>query len=385
MSATQAKTNDFKEYIASLLKTNPKRAKEAIEFVTKYTPLMASGDMSKFEVGEKPMTLKEALTTTDAAVLMTKVMEGTLEKAAEPLYIASKFFKTINLESGNRVVFPAIGALRAYEMGEGQEYRQETLDIMLKERASEVTVTKKGVMVAITEEMIEDSQWEVVGMHIEAAGRALARLKEELIFKAMSKHGWVTFDNAIRDQYPEAGTTGRDEYGNYNGTLAIEDLFDIILALMNNEYMPTDVLVHPLTWGVFVKNGLIDIFSKPALGTDATLGTIDQDATKGRLPISINIIASPFIPFNRVDKTFDMYCIDRNNVGVIVQREKMTTDQFTDPYRDIFNLKFKERYGIGILDEGKAVSVAKNIALDVTYEKPILVRTINVNDYESQN
>jgi len=37
------------------------------------------------------------------------------------------------------------------------------------------------------------------------------------------------------------------------------------------------------------------------------------------------------------------------------------------------------------LDEGKAVSVAKNIALDVTYEKPILVRTINVNDYESQN
>jgi len=376
-----AKDNNFREYIA---KITPKQAKKAIEFVKKYTPLMAEGSMSGFGIGESPILLKEALSTTDAAVLMTKVMEGTLEKAAEPLYIGSKFFKTIHLESGNRIVFPAIGALRAYEMGEGEEYRRETLDIMLKERATEVTVTKKGVMVAITEEMIEDSQWQVIGLHVEAAGRALARLKEELIFKAMTKHGWTTFDNAIRDKYPDAGTTGRDEHGNFNNTLAIEDMFDIILALMNNEYMPTDVLVHPLTWGVFVKNGLIDIFSKPALGGDANLGTIDQDVTNGRLPVSLNIIASPFIPFNQVDKTFDMYCIDRNNVGVIVQREGMTTDQFTDPYKDIHNLKFKERYGLGILDEGKAVSVAKNIALDTTYEKPLLVRTIDASTYESQ-
>jgi hypothetical protein len=56
----------------------------------------------------------------------------------------------------------------------------------------------------------------------------------------------------------------------------------------------------------------------------------------------------------------------------------MTTDQFTDPYKDIYNLKFKERYGLGILDEGKAISVAKNIALDTTYEKPQLVRTLDV-------
>lgn len=369
------KTNNFREYCS---KADSKKAKEAIEFVKKYTPLMSEGDMSKFNLGESPANLKEALSTSDAAVLMTKVMEGTMEKAAEPLYIGSKFFKKINLESGNRIVFPAIGALRAHEMGEGESYRQETLDIMLKERATEVTVTKKGVMVGITEEMIDDSQWEVIGLHVEAAGRALARLKEELIFKAMTKHGWTTFDNDEREKYPEAGTTGLDEYGNLNNTLSTEDMFDIVLALMNNEYMPTDVLVHPLTWGVFVKNGLIDLFSKPALGGDANIGSIDRDATKGRLPFSLNIVASPFIPFNQVDKTFDMYAIDRNNVGVIVQREDMTTDQFNDPYKDIYNLKFKERYGIGIMDEGKAVSVAKNISLDTTYEKPQLVRTIDV-------
>ena len=80
-----------------------------------------------------------------------------------------------------------------------------------------------------------------------------------------------------------------------------------------------------------------------------------------------------------------MYVIDRHNVGVIVEKEGMTTEDFTDPYRDIRNLKFKERYGIGILDQGKAVATARNIALDVTYEKPMLVRTINESDYASDN
>ena len=377
--------NDFREYIAKKKKSNKKEAKQAIEFVKKHTPLMSKGDMSEFGIGEKPYKLKEALTTTDASVLMTKIMEGTLEEAAEALYIGSQLFDTINMENSNRVIFPALGALRAHEMTEGEEYRRESLDIMLKEKVTEVTVTKKGVMVAITDEMIEDSQWEVVGMHVQAAGRALARLKEELIFKAMTKHGHTTFDNEIRDQHPEAGTTGRDEHGDYNDTLSVEDFFDIVVALMANEYMPTDVLIHPLTWSVFVKNGMIDIFDKPALGGEETIGTIDKDATNGRLPVALNIMASPFIPFDQVNKTFDMYVIDRNNIGVIVQREGMTTDQFSDPYRDISNLKFKERYGIGVLDEGKAVSVAKNVALDTSYAKPTLVRTIDAEDYGSEN
>lgn len=157
-----ANKNNFAEYI-SKKKNNGKKqeASEAVDFVKKHTPLMSEGDRTEFDVGETPMDLKEALNTKDASVLMTKVMEGTLEQAAEPLYIGSKLFKKINIDSGNRMVFPSLGALKATKMAEGQEYRRESLDIMLNEKSTEVTVSKKGVMVAITEEMIEDSQWEV--------------------------------------------------------------------------------------------------------------------------------------------------------------------------------------------------------------------------------
>lgn len=206
----------------------------------------------------------------------------------------------------------------------------------------------------------------------------MARLREELIFKEMLQHGHVAFDNDIRDKYPEAGTTGLDENGQYNNTLAIEDIFDLIVSLMVKEYSPTDVLIHPLTWSVFVKNGMVDIFDKPALGGDTNMGEIDDDVTNGRLPVGLNIMSSPFIPFDKDNKKFHMYVIDRNNVGAVVEKQPMTTDQFTDPYRDIYNLKFKSRYGVGTYNDGEAIALAKNIALDVSYEKPELIRTIDV-------
>jgi len=209
----------------------------------------------------------------------------------------------------------------------------------------------------------------------------LARLKEELLFKAMSNHGHIVFDNEMRSTHPETGTTGRDEDGELNDTLAVEDFFDIIVALMHNEYSPTDVLIHPLTWSVFVKNGLIDVFDEPALGGDVDNISIDMDASNGRIPFALNIWISPFIPFDQVNRKFDMYVLDRNNVGVIVMRDPMSTDQFTDPYRDIYNLKFRERYGQGVLDQGKAVAVARNITLDVSHSKPELIRTIDNEDF----
>lgn len=149
----------IQEYAAN--KWNQKEKKEALDFIEKYQPLMAEGDRSNFGVTEEPVELEEALTSTDAQVLMTTIMEETLQTAAEPMQVASQFFNDVNIDAGNRLIFPAIGALRAYILSEGQEYRTDTLDIMKKERRTEVSVSKKGLMVPITEEAIEDSQWEI--------------------------------------------------------------------------------------------------------------------------------------------------------------------------------------------------------------------------------
>ena len=66
-------------------------------------------------------TLKDFLATPQAQVLIPRVVIGQMRKAAEPMYLASSFFKKIRLKSGNAMMFPSIGVMRAYDVAEGQE------------------------------------------------------------------------------------------------------------------------------------------------------------------------------------------------------------------------------------------------------------------------
>jgi hypothetical protein len=52
-----------------------------------------------------------------------------------------------------------------------------------------MAVLKHGLMVRVTDEVIEDSQWDVLGMWLRAAGRALARHKEKVGYQMLDEFG----------------------------------------------------------------------------------------------------------------------------------------------------------------------------------------------------
>ena len=345
-------------------------------------------------------SIKEALMTTDTVRLIPKVIEGQLREAAEPEYLATRFMKKVRVDGGNSAVYviPVVGELTATEVGEGTRYNEDNVDFNTVENGTlEIRVKKIGVKVGISEEAIADSSWDIYGINVRKMGRAMARFKEEWAFNSFSNHGHVVFDNLIRTQNPEAGTTGCDKNGNFNDTMTIEDFLDLVLALMANEHQPTDVIMHPLTWVIFARNTMIgNGLTYGAFGGQnvhpwgATQGTpgfaglqanegpqqfvMSPDQVQGRLPMPIRISFSPFIKFDKNNKRFDMYCIDAANVGIIAQREELSTDNWTDPERDMRLLKVKERYGIGIEDNGRGIAVARNIAVAPTYPVPPTVR-----------
>ena len=169
---------------------------------------------------------------------------------------------------------------------------------------------------------------------------------------------------------------------------------------MANDQTPTDIIMHPLTWVIFARNSMIgNGLTYGAFGGSqvhpwgATQGTpgfaglaaeqgpqkliMNPGEVQGRLPVPLTINFSPFVKFDKTKKLFDMYCVDRSNVGVIAQREALTTDNWNDPERDIRLLKVKERYGVGILDNGRGITVARNIAVAPTYPVAPEVRIKN--------
>jgi hypothetical protein len=338
--------------------------------------LDVSEDWTQIPKGEL-VSVKEALTTQDASILIPRVVTGMMREAAEPIMIGSQLLQTVRLTEGRSIEFPSIGAMRAHDIGETQSYLEETVDFQLH-RTQEVKVGKSGMVVRVTDEMINDSQWDVIGILVRKAGEAMARLKEEKIFIQFSKHGHIVFDNDIRQKYPEAGTNGYDIDGHMNNTMSTEDMIDMFIAVMTNGYQPSDLIMHPLTWSVFFKNELIESLSYAALGgSQITNLQISPESVQGRIPFSININFTPFAPFNFETKKFDMYVVDKSNIGILLVKDPLSTEQFDDPMRDIQTIKVKERYGIGVLNEGKAVAAARNLAFAKSFPTPERIRIVS--------
>jgi hypothetical protein len=323
---------------------------------------------------------KDFLASPSAKVLIPRVIIGTMRTAADPVYLASKFYKKIRLKNGQAVMFPSIGVMRAHDVAEGQEIPEETVDWQTHKN-SLISVGKSGVRIQYSDELQNDLEFDLVSILIAEAGRAMARLKEQKAFDEWLRHGWTVFDNNLRGRIPEAGTTGLDFEGNLNDTMSIDDLLDVIIAVYNNEYTPTDLVMHPLVWTCFARNGLTGSLTAPFdRETKRELPNatfkLGPESIQGRLPFSFNVNLSPFAPIDRGAKTFDLFCVDANNVGVQIVKDDLKTENFRDPSRDLNNVKVIERYGFGTYNEGRAICSAKNISMAKSYATPERVTVI---------
>jgi len=325
------------------------------------------------------ITIKEALNSADSSILMPKIITGIMREAAEPVYVASQFFAVIRVQNGSSIEFPSVGLIQAHFVDEAQPYKAESLEFQRHRGTFEVKVRKVGLLISITAEMIEDSEWDVVGLHLRYAGRAMARFKEEWLFGELYKHSHIFMDNGDSD--PNLHTTGLGPDGQPNNTLSVFDFIDLFAGLMYNGFVPTTLLLHPLVWAVFAKNDILGSLAQNVVFPGQNVAypvkdiALGPESIQSRLPFSFEIILTPFAPIDRLNRTFDMFLLDRDNVGAILVREDMSTDEFKDPIHDISNFRVKERYSPGIYNEGRGIVQIRKVSLTPSYNRPLLVKT----------
>lgn len=306
---------------------------------------------------ETKVTIKEAFFTADAPILFPKVMSNVLREAAEPEYALVPLYDVVRTD-GRVVEFPAVNAIQASHIPEGQEYPEQQLAFA---KQAEGKVTKKGVKVSFTEEVIQDSQWDIVALHVRAAGRAMARLKEQIAVDRFTEAATIKFDNSSSTE-----TTGRGIDGAFNDTLSWDDLLDMAAAMHTNFHSPTDLVMNHLAWPHFAKS--YGLMGHPNLVLSNLAN--ERAAYAATAPLGINVILSRFV---RLDTTTtpavtDIYVIDRNEVGANLVREEMSTEEFDDPTRDMRSLKLRERYDLVIFGNGEGIQMAKAVAVAPQYE-----------------
>jgi len=370
-----------------------------------YKIFTTNGYLTSRTFGRKRIEMKDIFTP-DTTRFIQETVTTIIKEALEPqLLIVPNLFQRINLEIGRSIEIGAVGALIAHPVPEGAEY--PTADLQFdKGKMVSVYVQKYGLRLPITQEHIDDSQYDVINLWLKAAGRALARRKEMVAISYINEMGTVLFDNLAPANSQYGVTTGRDITGAQNWTYTFNDLIRQYAFMAMRGYAPNTLLMHPMAWAIFAVDPLMRelVISGQSVASEGLpQGTYAQNwgqMLKGLgynttavqnphttalqpwgasfyvapryFPTGIKVLVTPFVRFvaNATPDGLpltDIVFADSNNCGILVQRDDVSTERWEDPSRDMVNVKIKERYGMNVMMQGRAITIAKNVVIDKNY------------------
>lgn len=331
--------------------------------------------------------LQDTQFSTDQPLLIPRVVSEFVKEAVEPRLVLGPLLQRITMLTGTHITFPATGAVWAHDMAEYSEYQEQELEFAGLVSA---TIGKVGVAVKFSEEMIQDSRWDIVSMHLRACGKALARHKEQKVATMILNSATSDFDN-------DGGThtTGRGSDGAYNGTFTLDDLLTMYAAAVNEGYEPNTLLMNPMGWLIFARDPVMRSFGfmnggemwqqhqgqpgaapqwkgggfiqEPFKVSSPEMISTTQTPVPSQFPYALSIIVSPYINYDSDNNCTDIYLCDRSNLGYLVERESVYTEEWKDPAHDIYKMKFRERYAVnGPVDD--SIRAAKNVVIAKGYD-----------------
>jgi len=360
---------------------------------------------------QSKVEFKDLLATPNAAIWMPKVIEEIVREPVEPALIVPALLDRIAFTPAARITFPALGALTAFDLAEGQQYPEQSLNVA--PGSITINVGKTGIMFKITEEMMKYSQFDVMNMHIRAGRRGLDRHKEKKGMDFISAMGVTLFNNTSPTQSVYGTCTGRGISGAGNGSCRMEDLLKAYSHIMMQGYTPDTILLHPLAWSMWMADPLLQTITKNTgnmpwfqrvnmakqgrpwdaanqnkigrqggygqwtpsgnagseTSTDASnAGVFDHNLRSAAeipnyFPYPLQVLVSAFVPYNEDNNTCDVMIFDSANLGALVVDEDVTVDNWEDPSADIMKVKLKERYAFAVYEDGLATGVMRNVPI----------------------
>jgi hypothetical protein len=121
--------------------------------------------------------------------------------------------------------------------------------------------------------------------------------------------------------------------------------------------------------------------------SQATSGNYQNMTSAPILPnylgIPFRILVSPFVNFDPEQRTTDIMMFNSRNLGALIVAEEPHVKSWEDGQYNIQNMSIEETYGFGILNEGQAIAVARNVKIRPN-EFVMPARTVyNLSDSDS--
>lgn len=363
----------------------------------------------------KRLTVKDALSLWESPLWIPKVINNTMQEAIEPVLVATSLLQRMPFPGvGTWVDLPTMGALDGdFEVGETESFPELRVTYGPGAQISSAPA-RYGVAVKFTEDVLRYSQIDVITMATSQAAKALARNKEEKVFDMWYRLARVSHDNLSPNDSAYGSTTGRDLTGALNGTLTMEDVFEMFAQGLAQGANLDTLVVHPLTWLMFVNDanlralavsagtpwfngkwagspnhqdwpdafGGLAITGKQYRTWPGNVGHTGEGANlpngssgefqnvqaspvlPGYLGIPFRMVVSPYAPYDFETNTTHLLFMDSSQTGFYIEEHGPQTSEWTDPETDILKIKIKERYMVRPKNRGLGLVIAKNIVVD---------------------
>jgi len=369
--------------------------------------------------------LADFVATKDLTRFIPTTVSMVVRDALEPeLLVVPNLFQTVQYNGPSRQVeLGATGAWHAAEVAEAQEYPQVEFNFG-EGHAVMVGISKHGLQMYVTDEVIEQNLFDVFGLWLRLAGRALARHREDYAIKLVNEMGITVFDNTYPAQSENGTLTGRGIDGAQNGSATVNDIFDMYAYQFLRGFTPDTLLMNPLAWKVFMtdseareilfKGATLASMRLPNGGPSQAYGTGfnglgyrttatgrglgsktggDDNRVAGNnpfvttlnplgasfniapeyLPSPLRVIVSPHIAYQtatvggKEKYDTDIIMADSQRAGLLLQARQPEVDKWDDPARDIQAMKIKESWGMALFEQGKGIAVARDVVVDKSY------------------
>lgn len=340
--------------------------------------------------------MEDALAHPKSTEFFPVTVESMVREAIEPMLVVTQLLDRIQYTPGIQMSFGSVGALDAADIDESGEYPEHSLNF--GPGAQIITIGKSGTAIKFTDEFKRYSQYDLINLHIRAMGRALARHKEAKAFAMFSAMGVVTHDNVTPGDSVFGSTTGYDSDGDANGGLSADNIIEAYGQVLMNGFYADAILVHPLTYTMFMVDPVLRAFALangggqwyngwngnaatqypwskgilgaqgPGLGKESSSSSpldLGHGGATMKLPnyldVPLKVLVSPFVPYNHSTKLTNIFMVDSKNLGALIVDEEATMEEVPDRLRDITKIKIRERYALAPYHEGNAIAVLKNV------------------------
>jgi len=274
----------------------------------------------------------EATAIADSTLVQEEVYKTVIE-GAEPFRCMRDVVPTINTGSYSVRFVKGEAGTYAGKIAEGGAI---DIDTQTYEK-QDITIDKYGTRPLITNELIEDSLFDIIELELKKAGARMENcLNRQILYQMVQ--GTYKFD-----------TTTTNPAGTH---IAISDIAQTVGKIKKLNYLPDTLILHPTAEAYLLQDSNL-AYGSYAGGTEALRSASVGSKIMGLTPYvcTVTDAASPVWDDTTAASDVTGIVLSKADAGVLCMRRDLTVEKYDDPIHDLMGIAITMRFGTDVLRE----------------------------------